>query len=62
MEVDASSLARELRGRRAVRRSLVTTLDHSDGSTWLPGDLRVVPTATLVLAALSLARTATDKR
>jgi hypothetical protein len=56
MIVDSVSLANELRrrrvGRAALRRSLV---DHRT-STWLPGDLRDLPTALLVLAAMSMAQ------
>ena len=52
-------VAAELRRRRVGRPALVAALCDATSatrSTWLPGDLRAVPTSLLVLAALSLAR------
>lgn len=54
MVVDTSALAAELRRRRLGRPELVSSLDASSGSTWLPGDLHQVPSSLLVLAAMSL--------
>lgn len=56
MVVSASMVARELRRRRVGRASMIDSLAATDRSTWVPGDLREVPTALLVLAALSLTR------
>jgi hypothetical protein len=56
MIVDSVSLANELRRRRAGRASLRRSLLDGDKSTWLPGDVRDLPTALLVLAAMSMAR------
>lgn len=60
MVVEGWEVARELRRRRVGRRDLVAALDESQAtrSTWLPSDVRTVPTPLLVLAALSLARPA----
>ena len=55
MIVDSVSLANELRRRRAGRAALRRSLLDSRNSTWLPGDLRDLPTALLVLAAMSMA-------
>ena len=56
MIVDSVSLANELRRRRVGRPSLRRTLLDHDTSTWLPGDLRDLPTSLLVLAAMSMAQ------
>ena len=56
--VTAHELAGELRRRRVGRQALVDDVDRADAATWLPGDLRNVPSSTLVLAALTLARKA----
>jgi len=56
VEVSGTTLARELRRRRVGRRTMVDSLDRVERSTWLPGDVRAVPTSLLVLAALSLSR------
>jgi hypothetical protein len=60
MVVEGWELARELRRRRIGRPDLVRALDAAQSSrrTWMPSDLRTVPTPLLVLAALSLARPA----
>ena len=58
MVVSGPDVARELRRRRVGRPSLVREVDLVRRSTWLPGDLRTVPTSLLVLAAVSLSRTA----
>lgn len=55
MFVDSKSLAEELRRRRLGRPALLSSLDGSTRSTWLPGDLAQVPTGLLVLAAVTLA-------
>jgi len=56
MIVDSVSLAHELQRRRAGRASLRQSLLSRDKETWLPGDLRDLPTSLLVLAAMSMAR------
>lgn len=56
MVVDGPNLAAELRRRRVGRPQLVDAVAVTTRETWLPGDLRAVPTGLLVLAALSLAR------
>ena len=56
MVVNGTTLARELRRRRAGRRAMVASLNRADRSTWVPGDVRTAPTELLVLAALSLTR------
>ena len=59
MVVDGMDVAAELRRRRVGRPALVAALRNGAAPTrftWLPGDLRAVPTSLLVLAALSLAR------
>ncbi|HET6664666.1 MAG TPA: hypothetical protein VFG94_10430 [Acidimicrobiales bacterium] len=61
MEVDGGTLAAELRRRRLGRRGLADRVAVSAATTWLPaaGDLRSVSSDLLLLAALSLARSAT---
>ena len=54
MQVEAATLATELRRRRVGPRSMVEALEGVDRSTWVLGDLRNAPTSILVLAALSL--------
>jgi len=54
MQVDAATLASELRRRRVGPRSMVEALHGVDNSTWVVGELRKAPTSLLVLAALSL--------
>ncbi|MGQ0743305.1 MAG: hypothetical protein ACT4OS_03000 [Acidimicrobiales bacterium] len=54
MQVDAATLASELRRRRVGPRSMVDALDRVDESTWVLGELRQAPTSLLVLAAISL--------
>ena len=56
--MDGMDVATELRRRRVGRPALVAAVRDVTRSTWLPGDLRAVPTSLLVLAALSLARDA----
>jgi hypothetical protein len=56
MIVDSVSLAHELRRRRVGRADLRRSLLGRPTSTWVPSDLRDMPTALLVLAAMSLAR------
>ncbi|MEY2565920.1 MAG: hypothetical protein QOE35_449 [Actinomycetota bacterium] len=56
MIVDSISLAHELRRRRVGRPDLRRSLTDRPTSTWVPGDLRDMPTSLLVLAAMSLAR------
>jgi hypothetical protein len=56
MVVDSTALAHELRRRRTGRPALLASLIRTDQETWLPGDLRKVPTGLLVLAAMSMAR------
>lgn len=56
MVIDSTTLAQELRRRRAGRSALVDSLAAAPGTTWLPGDLEEVPTSLLVLAAMSLTR------
>lgn len=56
MDVDSKAVAEELRRRRLGRPELITSLEDSNRSTWLPGDLEKVPSSLLVLAAVSLAR------
>jgi hypothetical protein len=56
MIIDSVSLAHELRRRRVGRADLRRSLLHRERSTWVPGDLRDMPTALLVLAAMSMAR------
>jgi len=55
MQVDAKDLADELHRRHLGQRALRDSLRRSSGSTWLPGELSQVPSALLVLAAVSLA-------
>ena len=56
MDVHSKAVAEELRRRRLGRPELITSLEDSNRSTWLPGELEKVPSALLVLAAVSLAR------
>lgn len=56
MVVDSTALAQELRRRRTGRPALLDSLVDTEQETWLPGDLRKVPTGLLVLAAMSMAR------
>jgi hypothetical protein len=56
MQVDGTMVAQELRRRRVGRRVLAESIDSVTRSTWLPGELRKVPTSLLVLAAMSLAQ------
>lgn len=56
MDVHSKAVAEELRRRRLGRPELITSLEVSNRSTWLPGELEKVPTSLLVLAAVSLAR------
>jgi hypothetical protein len=56
MVVDSTALAQELRRRRTGRPALLASLILTEQETWLPGDLRKVPTGLLVLAAMSMAR------
>jgi len=56
MDVHSKAVAQEMRRRRLGRPELLSSLDRSAGSTWLPGELAKVPTPLLVLAAVSLAR------
>jgi hypothetical protein len=58
--VDSTSLAQELRRRRVGRPALHSSLRAATRETWLPGDLKQTPTGLLVLAAMSLARAATE--
>jgi hypothetical protein len=51
-------VASELRRRRVGRRQLIAEVEVVARSTWLPGEIRAVPTGLLVLAALTLARQA----
>ncbi len=62
MVIDTTELAQELRRRRVGRPALVESLAASRGSTWLPGELHQVPSALLVLAAMSLARREPPRR
>ena len=58
MEIDAPSLAREMRRRKIGRPELIGALDHLDpaarSTTWVPCDLSDAPPSFLILAALSL--------
>lgn len=56
MDVHSKAVAEELRRRRLGRPELISSLENSARSTWLPGELDQVPTPLLVLAAVSLAR------
>ena len=58
MQVDGPMMANELRRRRVGRRQLIAEVEAVGRSTWLPGEIRAVPTGLLVLAALTLARQA----
>lgn len=60
MIVDSTSLAQELRRRRVGRRALHSRLHRTQLETWLPGNLHETPTSLLVLAAMSMARAATE--
>ena len=54
MQVDARTLAEELRRRRLGSAGLHSRLDRAGCSTWLPGEVGQVPSGLLVLAAVSL--------
>jgi hypothetical protein len=62
MQVDGAMVASELRRRRVGRRQLIAEVESVARSTWVPGELRKVPTGLLVLAAVTLARQATLAR
>ena len=62
MQVDGAMVASELRRRRVGRRQLIAEVEAVGRSTWVPGELRAVPTGLLVLAAVTLARQATLAR
>jgi len=47
-------LAAELKRRHFRPRSMLDSLGDVEKSTWVPGELRAVPTPLLVLAAISL--------
>lgn len=56
MDVHSKAIAEEMRRRRLGRPELLSSLEASTRSTWLPGELEKVPSSLLVLAAVSLAR------
>jgi hypothetical protein len=56
MQVDGAMVAGEMRRRRVGRRQLIAQVEANRRSTWVPGELRAVPTGLLVLAAMTLAR------
>lgn len=56
MDVHSKAVAEELRRRHLGRPELLSSLEDSTRSTWLPGELEKVPSSLLVLAAVSLAR------
>jgi hypothetical protein len=60
--VEGNVLAAELRRRRLGRPTLHSSLNRTASSTWVPGDrLAETPSELLMLAALSLAETATPR-
>lgn len=56
MDVDARTVAEELRRRKLGSAGLHRGLDRVHRSTWLPGDVQQVPSDLLVLAAVALVR------
>ena len=61
MQVHAAVLASELKRRKVGARSVMSALQSVNRSTYILGDIREAPTSLLVLAALNLTTTATNR-